>query len=152
MLIFRIAPEDAIRDLSGSGARRCGGRWNHKGVGIVYASETRALATLEFLVHVNPVAIPARLKIASIEIPERIRPKIIEASILPADWRVYPSPSELADIGTQWAVSMRSLLLRVPSAVVSDECNMLINPLHPEMRLVKIAKIDDYLYDQRLLD
>jgi RES domain-containing protein len=151
MLIFRIAPESAIRDLSGSGARLHGGRWNHLGIGIVYASETRALATLEYLVHLNPMAIPPRLKIASIEVPDRVRSEILEASKLPAAWRFYPAPSELAAIGTQWAVSGRSLLLRVPSAVVPGECNILVNPSHPDMRLVGIARIEDYPYDQRLL-
>jgi len=152
MILFRIGQEETILDLSGEGARRHGGRWNHPGVGIVYASENQALATLEYLVHLNPWAIPPRLKIASIAVPDRMRPVSVDASKLPAGWRDSPASSELAEIGAEWVASGRSLLLRVPSAIVPAECNVLINPSHPDMRLVKIAMIEDFPYDQRLLD
>jgi RES domain-containing protein len=85
-----------------------------------------------------------------IEIPKTIVPKTIEISDLPKGWRKYPPSFKLAEIGTKWALSMKSLLLRVPSAVVSGEFNILINPAHPDMKSVMIAKIEDFIFDNRL--
>lgn len=151
MLVYRIAGTKHIHDLSGSGARLFGGRWNHKGVGVVYTSESRSLATVEFLVHVSIPYIPSYLSIASIEIPDRIRPKNVSMSVLPGDWRDYPAKSDLMDIGTKWILSNASLMLKVPSSVVEHEFNILINPLHHDMRYVKIIHVEDYRLDKRLL-
>ena len=128
MVIYRIAKTDYIHDMSGFGVRLYGGRWNRKGVGIIYASETRALAAVEYLVHVPLSAVPGNLSIASIEIPDDIIPQVISAGDLPANWRNYPAPAELAELGTRWALANETLLLQVPSAVVEHEFNILINP------------------------
>lgn len=153
MRVFRIAKSIYINDLSGSGARENGGRWNHKGIAIVYTSESRALAILECLVNL-PVPVDLRdfdLKIASLVIPDRIIPKEISISDLPSNWRNYPAPPELADLGTKWALTKKTLLLRVPSAVIHREFNILINPLHPDMKHVKIIHIENYKLNNRLL-
>jgi len=128
-----------------------GGRWNHKGVGVVYTSESRSLATVEFLVHASIPDMPSNLSIASIEIPERIRPKNVLLSMLPAGWRDYPAPSELADIGTLWVLSNESLMLRVPSSVVEHESNILINPLHRDAKYIRIINVEAYRLDKRLV-
>jgi RES domain-containing protein len=151
MIVYRIAKTKYISDLSGMGARLYGGRWNHKGVGIIYTSETRALATVEYLVHVPLSMIPKDLSIASIEIPDDIITKEITVSDLPGNWRNYPSPIKLAELGTRWALSNDTLLLRVPSAVVEHEFNILINPSHPDMIHVTISHIENYRLDNRLL-
>lgn len=151
MVVYRIAGTRHIHDLSGSGARMYGGRWNHKGVGVVYTSENRSLATVEFLVHVSIPYFPANLSIASIEIPDRIKPKTVSMSMLPDEWRDFPARSELADLGTKWVLGNESLLLRVPSSVVEHEFNVLINPLHHDMGHVKIIHVEDYRVDKRLL-
>jgi RES domain-containing protein len=82
-----------------------GGRWNKKGVGILYTSENRALSTVEYLVHVPSSIVPTELSIATIQIPDDIRKKEISISDLPANWRDYPEPEELAFLGTRWALS-----------------------------------------------
>jgi RES domain-containing protein len=151
MLLFRIAKKEHIRDLSGIGARLYGGRWNHKGVSVIYTSETRALSTLEYLVHVDFTNYPTDLAIASLKVPDGVIPAEIAPSALPTDWRNFPPPETLADIGTQWARSRQSLMLRVPSAVVDSEFNILINAAHPDIRLIDIINIDDYSFDPRLL-
>ena len=151
MVVYRIAGKKYIKDISGNGARSYGGRWNHKGVGIIYTSENRALATVEYLVHVPLSIVPTNLSIASLEIPEDIIPKEISTSDLPVNWRDYPVPLELAEIGTQWALANNTLLFRVPSAVVEKEFNILINPSHPDIQRVTISDIDDYRFDNRLL-
>ncbi len=75
MLVYRIAKKDVVKDLTGTGAKLYGGRWNHRGTAVVYTSETRALATVEFLVHVSLSNAPSGLMIATIEIPDSIAPE-----------------------------------------------------------------------------
>jgi RES domain-containing protein len=149
--VFRISKNEFIHDLSGMGAELYGGRWNKKGVGLIYTSESIALATVEFLVHVHVASVPGNLRIAAIQIPANIKPICIAAKDLPSNWQNYPAPPKLAEIGTTWALSKKSLLLKVPSAIVIYESNILINPLHPDMKHVKIVKIENYQIDRRLL-
>jgi RES domain-containing protein len=151
MVLYRIAKKGYSRDLSGTGPRLYGGRWNPKGISVVYASETRALAVLEFFVHLSrPVILPG-LCVVSIEIPDTVTRKEITVADLPGGWRAYPAPPELATIGAEWVSSGESLLLRVPSAVMPPECNVLINPAHLEMKNVHILEIEKYVLDQRLI-
>jgi RES domain-containing protein len=150
MKAYRIAKIRYINDLSGSGAKRYGGRWNHKGTSMIYTSENRALATVEYLVHVPLSIVPAHLSLVTLQIPDKITPKAISKSDLPGNWREYPAPSKLAELGTNWANKNEALLLRVPSAVVEHEYNILINPLHPDMKHVSIAQIERYTVDKRL--
>jgi RES domain-containing protein len=149
--VFRIAKTRSIRDLSGTGARVYGGRWNRKDIPIVYTSENRSLATLEFLVHVPLSLLPNNLSIACLEIPDDIAVEQISIAVLPKNWRDYPAPPELADLESEWAIAMRSLLLRVPSVVVLDEFNILINPMHPDMDRVVITTAESFMFDRRLL-
>ena len=151
MVVYRIAKTGHIHDVSGIGARTYGGRWNNKGTAIIYASENRALATVEYLVHVPLSLVPSDISIASLKIPDGIIPKEISLPDLPVRWRDYPAPPELAEIGTQWALTNDTLLLRVPSAVVEHEFNILINPLHPDMKRVAIPRIEEFRFDIRLL-
>jgi len=150
MLVYRIASSKHIKELSGEGARLYGGRWNHRGTAIIYTSETRSLATVEFLVHVPFSFAPTDLKIAAIEIPDELTPEEVDLSALPSNWRGFPPPPELADLGTSWAQAGRTLLLRVPSAVVEHEYNILINPAHPDIARIALAKAEDFLLDRRL--
>ena len=101
MIVYRIARTGYINDLTGSGARLYGGRWNKRGIGVIYISESRALATVEYLVHVPIPYAPTNLSIASIKIPDKVKLRKIKISELPSNWRDDPSPDELAEIGTQ---------------------------------------------------
>ena len=150
MEVYRIALRKHIRDLSGAGARIHGARWHFQGNAVIYASESRALAAIEFLVHVPISVIPSNLKIATIELPDDVTPKDISLSDLPNNWRDYPAPLELAKLGTNWIKSSASLLLRVPSAVVLHEYNILINPTHQDMKRVTVKQVEDFKYDKRI--
>lgn len=150
MLVYRIAKTTRIRDITGTGARLFGGRWNRKGVPVVYTSETRSLATVEFLVHV-PIAIaPAQFSLATLGIPDDVSCEQISSSDLPRNWRSFPAPQRLAEIGSEWAQQNRSLLLRIPSAVVEHEFNLLINPIHLQMSQVELVGVEKYRFDPRL--
>ena len=91
MVLYRIAQTTYIDDLSGSGPRLYGGRWNPKGIGVIYTSESRALAALEFFVHLSRTIIPPGLSLASIEIPDKESGKEITMEELPRNWRSYPA-------------------------------------------------------------
>jgi RES domain-containing protein len=149
--VFRIAKTGYVHDLSGTGAMLNGGRWNQKGIPLIYAAENRSLATLEYVVHVPLSIIPKNLSIACYETPDDIVPEEISVDDLPKKWRAYPSPSKLAELGSEWALANRSLLLRVPSAIVPSESNILINPKHPEITRITISHIEKYAIDKRLL-
>lgn len=151
MNVYRIAKTDYRKDLSGNGASIYGGRWNQKGTKIVYTSENRSLATVEYLVHLPLSLIPTNLSLVTLDLPDEIIPEEINVSKLPINWRAYPAPSELADIGTNWTSKNESLLLRVPSAVVEYEYNVLLNPMHPDMNRVSILEIKRLIIDNRLI-
>lgn len=150
MQAFRIAKTQYIHDLSGTGTMLYGGRWNRKNIPIIYSAENRSLAALEFLVHVPLSIVPSNLSIACLEIPDDIVPEQISMTQLPKNWRDYPAPPALAHLGSEWALSRRSLLLRVPSVVVVDEFNILINPKHSNINRVTISRVESYIFDRRL--
>ena len=137
MDLFRIAKTKYINDLSGNGARVYGGRWNEKGVAVIYTSESRALAALEFLVHTPMALAPKDLSMMTIHIPDSIKPKPIEVAHLPKNWDMHPAPDSLALMGSQWARSNASLLLKVPSVLINKEHNIIINPNHPDFKHLK---------------
>jgi RES domain-containing protein len=148
--LFRISASEHINDITGTGARIYGGRWNHTGYPVVYSSGSRSLAALEFLVHVPMALAPENLSIVEINIQENIERKSINESRLPSNWRDYPAPEQLANIGTNWIKSKSSLLLDIPSAVVEKEVNTLINPLHPDIKFVDLTNIENFSFDSRL--
>lgn len=149
--LFRIATSKYISDISGTGARIYGGRWNHQGYPVVYASNSRSLAALEFLVHVSMALAPEDLSILEINITGTVKIESVNESQLPLNWRDYPAPEQLADIGTIWLKSKSSLLFEIPSAVVNKEVNILINPLHEDIKHVSLASIEKFSFDSRLI-
>lgn len=150
MRVYRIAKEQYIKDLSGEGSRLYGGRWNNKGTRIIYTAESRSLATVDYLVHVPLQIIPKDLYIAEIDVPD-VEIEIVETSSLEKNWQDYPSPKLIRDIGDTWQRDNKTLLLRVPSAVIKNEWNILVNPEHKQFHKVKIVSIESYSFDARLL-
>jgi RES domain-containing protein len=148
---FRIAKTRHIRDLSGTGAMLNGGRWNRKDIPMLYTAENRALATVEYLVHLPLSIMPRNLSMACLEIPDDIVAEQVSIAKLPRNWRAYPAPGKLAELGSEWALSNRSLLLRVPSVVVEGQFNILINPKHRDMAGVAISRIERFTLNKRLV-
>lgn len=151
MIVWRICRE-AYKELDGEGARVNGGRWNNEGVPVIYTSASLSLAALELLVHVEPLSIPDDLVAMEIQIPDS--PGIsayAEVKQLPDGWRTYPAPEWEADLGDTWIADGAFLSLGVPSAVVPEEYNVLINPAHLAMRQVKVLSVRPFRFDDRLL-
>ena len=150
MLAWRICRERQ-QELNGEGARLYGGRWNSEGVPVVYACSTLALAALEFLVHVDFEDVPDDLVALAIEVPDDAGAKTVAVNDLPGDWNQLPDHPACAKIGDEWVAEGTALLLRVPSAVVPEESNLLINPDHPRAGDVVVASVRPFAFDSRLL-
>jgi RES domain-containing protein len=150
--VWRIARE-RYQALDGEGARLNGGRWNSEGRAAVYASETLALAALEYLVHVEPLLAPADLVAIEIDVRDDAGLGVrVEPDQFPdADWPRYPAPDWEAELGDLWLAEGEFLWLAVPSAIVPREHNVLINPLHPRMRDVRVVSTRPFAFGRRLL-
>lgn len=126
------------------------GRWNSRGNPALYVAQSRALALLESLVHAAPGARPANLKLVSLRLPDGRGIGRISERALPAGWdRPVPLPSTQT-IGDTFLREGKRLALRVPSALVRGEFNLLINPRHSDARFIEIISIEDFPIDPRL--
>jgi RES domain-containing protein len=151
MLVWRVTRKaHAEQPLTGEGARRFGGRWNHIGTPVVYTSGTLSLAVLEYLVNLPISDLPDDLVSIQLQIPHDLPLNEIAIQELPKKWRTFPAIEELKDIGTDWVSAGGTAILAVPSVVIPNELNYLINPAHPETRRVKILSVDPFALDVRL--
>ncbi|MGY5851898.1 RES family NAD+ phosphorylase [Salegentibacter sp. F14] len=150
MIVYRIAKKKWIKDLSGTGAKLTGGRWNPKGFSVLYCASTSSLAILEKLVHVDFDLLPDDLFIAELKIPEN-RIKELTLKDLPKNWNKYPGPDMLKALGKKWLIENKYLILKVPSAVNPYETNFLINVGHPDIDKIKILKSYPFEIDNRLI-
>lgn len=150
MIVFRLSKSKHSRDLSGKGAEKFGGRWNSKGVAVLYTSDSRALCTAEIAVHTPLGNLPFDYEVTLIKIPENTIIPELEISELPADWKSIPHSHSTQEIGDKFVDEEKFVALKVPSAVVQGEFNYLINPAHPDFRSITIEKTESFCFDERL--
>ena len=145
-------PAHQADDLSGAGAKATGGRWNEAGTAIVYISETRALACLETVVHLNAGGLPLNRYLVAVTIPDDVwaNAQTETPASLPVGWEAEPPGQVSIRFGTAWVRSGRSALLLVPSVIVQEETNILINPAHADVARMTAVKQRRWLYDPRL--
>ena len=152
MLIYRLL-QAAYRQepLSGQGAALYGGRWNPKGITLLYTTESPALSLLEVLVHINPKRIPDYYLI-TIDVPDSTR--TYQADELPTDWRAtgsaqpLPSQTFLLD----WLRKPDSLMVQVPSSIIPIMTNYLLNPRHALFADCRVIRSEPFAIDERLYD
>lgn len=154
-VFWRIAtdtPAYGADDLSGKGAETTGGRWNAKGAPVAYASESRALACLETVVHLNAGGLPLNRYLVAIEAPDAVwdAAERWAADTLPVGWDAEPPGLASLDFGTAWLRERRSALLLAPSVIVPEELNVLVNPQHPDAARITARKVRKWVYDARL--
>ena len=150
MELWRITRE-AQAALDGEGARIYGARWTPRGTPAVYAASHLSLAALEYLVHIDAEDAPDDLVALRISVPDDVSELAFAPASLPADWQRTPSPPQCRAIGAEWAGRGRELLLRVPSVLVPEESNVLVNPMHPDAVGVRPVGSRPFTYDVRLL-
>lgn len=118
---------------------------------MVYASSSLALAALEYLVHLDREDVPRDLVAMRLAIPDGVSVASLAPGDLPKHWIRYPAPAACAAAGDAWAARGRALVLRVPSAIVPEEPNLLINPRHPRAGAVRVVSVRPFAFDPRLL-
>jgi RES domain-containing protein len=150
MIVFRLSKAKFANDLSGKGAEKSGGRWNSKGTALVYASASRALCTTEIAVHTPLGNLPLDYKLIAIEIPADVRIREIATGDLPVDWKSIPPAHGTQKIGDKFMMDGIFAVLKVPSVVVQDEFNYLVNPAHPDAHKITIKSIEPFNFDERL--
>jgi RES domain-containing protein len=133
--------------FDGEGARQFGGRWNNPGTSLVYVAQSQSLAALEILVHLNSADLLANYVLIPVEIDLPLIEEV-DPSLLSKNWRLDPGPDELKSIGDEWARLGRSVALRVPSTLVPDESNFLLNPRHAGFLKVRVGKPIEFQFDR----
>ena len=148
MELYRLTKEKYGGDISGTGAFLAGGRWNSKGVRMLYTAGSRSLALAESLAHLVTVRNLESYVVMVLYVPDDAGLTVLAGSTLPADWRTDLNFTQRR--GNRWAQAGESLLLQVPSAVVPKEYNFLLNPLHPQFSAVKVVDMEPFTFDLRL--
>jgi RES domain-containing protein len=128
MRVWRICSRRfAEQPLDGEGARLFGGRWNSVGVPMVYTSAHISLAILELLVHVDTDLVPDDWVLIEVMIPDSAVIQNVAAAKLPPDWRAFPVPDRVQALGDTWVQAGTALALCVPSVIVPEQSNVLLN-------------------------
>lgn len=148
MIVYRITHSQYKDDISGSGAKIKGARWNMAGTGMLYTAESISLSTLELLVHIGFGNIQDFYHLLSISIPDDAALKEIRMDKLKPNWQ--EDEDYTAFMGTSFLKENTGLILKVPSAIIPEEFNYLVNPGHPDFRKVKIKKTRPFIFDKRL--
>ena len=150
--IWRIAleaPAYAANDLSGAGAKMTGGRWNGKGTPLVYCATNIALATLETVHYLRSGALPFNRYLVRIDVPDTIWNARRVLDPLPGGWDAIPAGLSARTAGDAWIASGASALLLVPSVIVPDEYNVLVNPRHGDAAAIVATTVKRWIYDPR---
>ncbi len=149
MLVYRIGRTIHARDLSGRGAELHGGRWNRKDIPCIYTAGTKALCILEYAANVRLNELPGDLSMTTFAIPDNGWITVIPDQ-LPRRWQQRPFPEETAAFGSALLSKNEFLVIRLPSVIVTDEFNYLLNPRHPRFHEVKIAGVQRWDFDARI--
>ncbi len=153
-VVWRIgtdAPTYRADDLSGAGAQRTGGRWNRKGTPMLYAASSRALACLETIVHFNARDLPLNRYLVELAVPD----ELVAAAVrfdphAHVGWDAIPEGMVSVAAGEAWVRSGTSAVMVVPSVIVPEEMNFLINPEHADAQRITARKVRKWSYDARL--
>jgi len=150
MIVYRITKVEHAA-LDGMGGLYGPGRWHKKGFPIIYASEHASLAAWEKLVHVASFEnLQNNMLLVKIEIPDKIEIQSVPDSILIKGWDGFPFANETANFGTSFLRAKKYLALKVPSVIIPDEFNIILNPLHPEIHECKVISETPFLFDKRI--
>jgi RES domain-containing protein len=151
MVVWRLCRAvHAAGAFSGEGARRYGGRWNSRGVPMVYCSSSLALAAIELFVHLDPTQAPSDMVAISATLPEDEPARAVTQEELPQDW--WANSAVTRGLGDAWISAGSSLALRVPSVPIRAEWNVLVNPLHPRMGELHIDPPQPFVFDARMFE
>ena len=147
MKVYRITLAQFSCKLYASGQPA---RWNSKGTFVIYSASSRALACLENLVHRSGEGLSSLFKTMIIHIPGDVEVEQIKPSMLPSNWSTFAGQAITSKMGDEWVRSGESSVLKVPSAIIPEENNYIINPAHPDSSRIKLEGVEEFMFDGRL--
>ncbi|GAB3956203.1 RES family NAD+ phosphorylase [Spirosoma harenae] len=147
MLVYRITRSIYADRLVASGGAA---RWNTRGQFVIYTAATRALACLENVVHRSGEGLLSDFRVMIIEIPDTLNVERILPENLPADWFEFRQYDVCQRIGGEWLRSGRTAVLNVPSAIIPNESNYLLNPAHPDFAQIQLIHTEPFTFDPRI--
>jgi len=153
MPVWRIAtdaPGYTADDLSGAGAKLSGGRWNRPGNAMLYCATNISLAVLETFNHIKAGGLPLNRYLVELSIPDAVWGRARRLDAPPVGWDAIPAGKVSLDAGDGWLKANTGALILVPSVIVNEEFNVLVNPAHPDARLITARKVRKWSYDPRL--
>ena len=151
MIVYRVTKKEHAT-LDGMGGLFGPGRWHKKGNPVIYTSEHASLAAWEKIVHVASFEnLPDDLLLIKIEIPDSIEILTVPEKILVPGWDDFPYSSETIDFGTSFLRKKEHPALKVPSVIIPDEFNVILNPLHPDIQKCSIISSEPFIFDRRIL-
>ena len=147
MIVYRITLKQFSHQLYASGRVA---RWNSKGTFVIYTAGSRSLACLENLVHRSGEGLDAGFRVMVIEIPNEVKMEQVASDDLPTTWRDFSQQYATRAVGDRWINEGKSAVLRVPSAIIPEEFNYLINPHHKDFERITLLGVDPFSFDKRL--
>lgn len=151
MRVYRLARKKYAKHLSGTGAKLNGGRWNSKGNEALYTAEHISLAKLEVAVHLSLDLIPDDYCLITLELPKSCKVKTLSLSDLPIAWDAIPYTKISQQVGDDFLKENKFIALKVPSAIIPQEFNYILNPFHTDYKRISILAVEDFNFDTRLL-
>lgn len=151
VVVYRLSKE-RYRDqvFSGLGGLYADGRWTQRGRPVVYTSQGISLAVLEYALNYKRHGWLPSSVIARADIPDGVTLEAVSLSDLPDDWRNPDPPEALRRIGQDWLRRAETVCLKVPSAIIPEEANYLLNPLHPDFGKLILTLPEVFYFDRRL--
>jgi RES domain-containing protein len=147
--LWRIAQRKYALDRVCAGSALYGGRWNPVGMLALYCGASIAICALEKFVHVGHAALPP-LVLVSVDLPDGCDIFVPEGSDLPPGWDELPTSASAQALGRDWLERGETLAMRVPSVILPEENNVIVNPLHPDYAKVELTVVRPFTFDQRM--
>jgi RES domain-containing protein len=146
MTVYRIAKEEYSTALKASGYAA---RWNNKGSFVIYTAESRSLACLENLVHRSGEGNDSLYKVMVIEVPDNLEIDVINVKKLKPGWQKIENYTYCRNMAADWLSAGDMAILKVPSVLVKNEFNFILNPNHPDFKKIKLTGAEDFIFDPR---
>ncbi|HXR82930.1 MAG TPA: RES family NAD+ phosphorylase [Hanamia sp.] len=151
MELYRITQREFSEDLTGNGARLFGGRWNSEGFFALYTSSSRSLALLETLAHTPAKMLSVRVyHLITLSVPDNLQTQKISVKNLQLDWDAADTRPFTQKLGDSFLAEKKYLVMEVPSVMMPEEINYVINPLHQDMKQVKLVSKRRIYFDKRI--
>lgn len=147
MFVYRIALSVYADKLKASGRAA---RWNPNKTEMIYTASNRSLACLENVVHRGQLGLSQIFSIMTIKIDDQIEKKKIDLNNLPKDWKEFDQMPFTQTLGEKWITENRTAVMEVPSSIIDEEVNYLINPNHVDFKLIELIKTDPFVFDKRI--